>query len=107
MRRRGRIRTNCVPAPAADAIPDALPTDLTTAPALNEFAVNLQMENVPPNVFSAPVFSEEEETKARKALPLVVEAYDEVIGLYDRNESFFYAPRRPSVRCSPTRRTPR
>ncbi|MCL4808111.1 MAG: hypothetical protein KJ062_10020 [Thermoanaerobaculia bacterium] len=78
------------PAPAADAIPDALPADLTTAPALNEFAVNLYMKNVPPNVFSAPTFSEEEKAKARKALPLVVEAYDKAIGLYDKNEGFFY-----------------
>ncbi len=77
-------------APAADAIPDALPADLTTAPALNEFAVKLYMKNVPPNVFSTPVFSEQEKAKARKALPLVVEAYDKAIGLYDKNESFFY-----------------
>jgi hypothetical protein len=78
------------PAPAADAIPDALPADLTTAPALNEFAVNLYMKNVPPNVFAAPVFSEEKKANARKALPLVVEAYDKAIGLYDKNESFYY-----------------
>jgi hypothetical protein len=78
------------PAPAADAIPDALPADLTTAPALNDFAVKLYMKNVPPNVFAAPMFSEEQKAKARKALPLVVEAYDKAIGLYDRNESFYY-----------------
>ena len=75
---------------AADGIPDALPADLATAPALNDFAVKLYMKNVPPNVFSATVFSEQEKAKARKALPLVVEAYDKAIGLYDRNESFFY-----------------
>ena len=78
------------PAPAADGIPDALPADLATAPALNDFAVKLYMKNVPPNVFSAPAVPEEEKAKARKALPLVVEAYDKAIGLYDRNESFFY-----------------
>lgn len=78
------------PAPPADAIPDTLPADLATAPALNEFAVKLYMKNVPPNVFAAPVFSEEDKAKARKALPLVVEAYDKAIGLYDRNESFYY-----------------
>lgn len=78
------------PAPAADAIPDTLPANLTTAPDLNAFAVNLYMKNVPPNVFAAPMFSEEEKAKARKALPLVVEAYGKAIGLYDRNESFYY-----------------
>lgn len=78
------------PPPAADEIPDAPPADLTTAPALNELAVNLYMKNVPPDVFSAPAFSEERKAKARKALPLVVQAYDEAMSLYDENEVFFY-----------------
>ena len=78
------------PAPTADVIPEALPADLTTAPALNDFAVKLYMKNVPPNVFAGSISSEEEKAKARKALPLVVAAYDKAIGLYDRNEGFFY-----------------
>ena len=77
-------------APAADALPEALPADLTTAPALNGFAVDLMLKNVPPNVFTAPSFTEEEKAKARKALKLAVEAYDKAIGLYDKNESFYY-----------------
>ncbi len=77
-------------APAADALPETLPADLTTAPALNGFAVDLMLKNVPPNVFTAPSFTEEEKAKARKALKLAVEAYDKAIGLYDKNESFYY-----------------
>jgi len=78
------------PAPAADALPDALPADLTTAPALNGFAVDLMLKNVPPNVFASTTATEEEKAKARKALKLAVEAYGKAIGLYDRNESFYY-----------------
>lgn len=78
------------PAPPADGIPDALPENLTDAPSLNAFAVDLYLKNVPPNVFAAPVFSEEDKAKARKALPLVVAAYDKAIGLYDGNESFYF-----------------
>ena len=77
-------------APAADALPEALPADLTTAPALNGFAVDLMLKNVPPNVFSSSTVTEEERAKARKALKLAVEAYDKAIGLYDKNESFYY-----------------
>ncbi|MDX9735688.1 MAG: hypothetical protein RBU36_16280 [Thermoanaerobaculia bacterium] len=78
------------PAPAADALPETLPADLTTAPALNGFAVDLMLKNVPPNVFSSTTATEEEKAKARQALKLAVEAYDKAIGLYDKNESFFY-----------------
>ena len=77
-------------APAADALPETLPADLTTAPALNTYAVDLMLKNVPPNVFSSTTVTEEEKAKARQALKLAVEAYDKAIGLYDRNESFYY-----------------
>lgn len=78
------------PAPAAEALPDTLPADLTTAPALNTYAVDLMLKNVPPNVFSSTTATEEEKAKARKALALAVDAYGKAIGLYDRNESFYY-----------------
>lgn len=78
------------PAPPADALPETLPSDLTTAPALNGFAVDLMLKNVPPNVFSSTTATEEEKAKARQALKLAVEAYDKAIGLYDKNESFYY-----------------
>lgn len=80
-------------APAAapvDALPETLPATLTTAPDLNTFAVDLMLKNVPPNVFSSSTVTEEERAKARKALKLAVEAFDKAIGLYDRNESFYY-----------------
>ncbi|MHB8799616.1 MAG: hypothetical protein ACYDBY_14240 [Thermoanaerobaculia bacterium] len=77
-------------AATADGLPETLPAELATAPDLNKFAVDLYMKNVPPNVFAGTLFSEEEKAKARTALKLVVEAYDKAIGLYDRNESFYY-----------------
>lgn len=79
-----------IPPSAQSGVPDALPPNLTDAPSANAFAVDLYMKWVPPNVFSGPVASNEEKENARKALPLVVAAYDKAIGFYDKNESFYY-----------------
>lgn len=79
------------PAPqASGGIPDALPADLTDAAALNEFATKLFLEHVKANIFIAPVFSDEEEDNARKALPLIIEAATKAIGLYDQNADFYF-----------------
>lgn len=71
-------------------IPDALSTELTTAAALNEFATKLFLEHVKANIFIAPVFSEEELTNARKALPLIIEATTKAIALDDGMAEFYY-----------------
>ncbi|MBK9089920.1 MAG: hypothetical protein IPL90_13070 [Holophagales bacterium] len=78
------------PAAVQSGVPDALPASLIDAHSANSFAVDLYMKWVPPNVFSGPVASEEEKANARKALPLVVAAYDKAIGFYANNESFYY-----------------
>lgn len=77
-------------APAQPVVPDSLPANLTDAHSANSFAVDLYMKWVPPNVFSGSGGSEEEKANARKALPLIVAAYDKAIGFYDRNENFYY-----------------
>lgn len=73
-------------------IPDAVPAELTDAPALNSFATNLFIKYVKPNIFNAPasLFSEEEKENARKALVLVIDAQTKAIELYDNNEAFYY-----------------
>ena len=78
------------PVPAQAGVPDALPANLIDAHSANSFAVDLYMKWVPPNVFSGSGGSEEEKANARKALPLIVAAYDKAIGFYDKNESFYY-----------------
>ncbi len=78
------------PVPAQAGVPDALPTNLIDAHSANSFAVDLYMKWVPPNVFSGSGGSEEEKANARKALPLIVAAYDKAIGFYDKNENFYY-----------------
>ncbi len=78
--------------PAADEEADemTLPAELTTAHDFNKFATDLMIEKVPANIFVAPVFSKEQEEEARKALVLIIAAYDEAINLYDQNEHFYY-----------------
>lgn len=88
--------TPAVTPPEADAnaekgaIPDALPPELTTVAALNEFATELFLEYVKANIFIAPVFSEEDLTNARKALPLIIEATTKAIALDDGIAEFYY-----------------
>ncbi|MEA5059911.1 MAG: hypothetical protein VB049_07730 [Candidatus Pelethousia sp.] len=69
-------------APAENGgIPDALPSELTSAATLNEFATKLFLEHVKANIFIAPVFSEEDLANARKALPLIIEATTKAVAL--------------------------
>lgn len=73
-------------------IPDAVPAELTDAPALNAFATDLFIKYVKPNIFNAPasLFSEAEKEDARKALALVIDAETKAIEIYDKNEAFYY-----------------
>ncbi len=75
---------------AAEGEEMTLPADLTTVDDFNKFATDLMIEKVPANIFVAPVFSDEEQEVARKALVLIIAAYDEAIKLYDQNEHIFY-----------------
>ena len=71
-------------------LPDTLPPELVDVAALNQYAVNLWMEYIKPNIFEASLFSDEEKDSARKALKLIIAAEDKAIGLYDGNESLYY-----------------
>jgi hypothetical protein len=67
-----------------------LPADLTTVHDFNKFATDLMIEKVKPGIFDSPVFSDADKEEARKALVLIIAAYDEAIKLYDQNEHIFY-----------------
>ena len=67
-----------------------LPADLTTVHDFNKFATDLMIEKIKPGVFDSPVFSDADKEEARKALVLIIAAYDEAIKLYDQNEHIFY-----------------
>ena len=75
---------------AGDSGELVMPDDLTSAHDFNKFATDLMIEKVPASIFSAPVFSEEEKEEARKALVLIIEAYDRAIEIYDQNEHIFF-----------------
>ena len=87
------------PAEETSALPDALPPELNDAVSLNEYAINLMFEYVKPNIFKAPVFSEEEIENARKALQLIIAAEDKAIALYDQNEHFYYTRGNAYAHC--------
>jgi hypothetical protein len=67
-----------------------LPADLTTVHDFNKFATDLMIEKIKPGIFDSPVFSDADKEEARKALVLIIAAYDEAIKLYDQNEHIFY-----------------
>jgi len=81
---------DCVPAGDEEAGEMIMPADLTTFHDFNKFATDLMIEKVKPGIFNSPVFSDDEKEEARKALVLIIAAYDEAIKLNDQNEHVFY-----------------
>ncbi len=80
-------------------LPDALPADLNDAASLNEYASTLYLDYVKPNIFKAPVFSDEEKEAARQALQLIIAAEDKAITLEPNNEHFYYVRGAAYAQC--------
>lgn len=87
--------------PGADSsgLPDELPAELSDAAELNEYAATLYTDYVKPNIFEAPVFSDEEMDAARKALVLIIAAEDKAITLVPDNEHLYYVRGSAYAQC--------
>jgi hypothetical protein len=67
-----------------------VPANLTEHPALASWAFDVSFKYASSGVFTSPVFNDQEKATARKALPLIVEAYGKAIALYDGAPHYYF-----------------